>query len=465
MDDIQFGDVQEAKPETHLRPDRNAHFAVVAYEQPNKNEIPVFLDFDVMLDMERHAASDKTVELGGVLLGGQFHDEEGQPFVLITDSLRAKHYESTKGSFKFTKEAWTEITKERNEYAEDLQMVGWYHTHPDWGVFLSGMDMFICDNFFNRPLDMAYVIDPCRGDRAFFQWSSDPRDRCKRQKGFYVIASRYRAVELEAAVASLQKDGFMPVENRLSGYAANGAPIINVTQPPASSQQNLPLWVMMTVQMCLLALLVWKLAVPSASTESEAELAKIAKQLEQIAQREDDARTNRAVVKVLDSVLNETQGLAPGTIERMTDLEARYEAAKQTEAIAVDHARRLDEDLKSQLASAESKEKELQRSLDDVIADRKVLREKAERLQTQLAALQPKEKKGSDKSAEEEPSYTYYWIGGLVLGLLALGGIAATLVYRPTNPEELTGERPASASDSEAGPMTIDGDDAAGKGA
>jgi proteasome lid subunit RPN8/RPN11 len=41
-------------------------------------------------------------------------------------------------------------------------MVGWYHTHPDWGVFLSSMDMFICDNFFNK-LDVAYVIDPWRG--------------------------------------------------------------------------------------------------------------------------------------------------------------------------------------------------------------------------------------------------------------------------------------------------------------
>ena len=45
-DDIQFGDVQEAKPETSLRPDRNAHYAVVSYEDPEEREIPVFLDLD-----------------------------------------------------------------------------------------------------------------------------------------------------------------------------------------------------------------------------------------------------------------------------------------------------------------------------------------------------------------------------------------------------------------------------------
>src|SRR5262245_25919176 len=100
--------------------------------------------------MEDHAQSDTTVELGGVLLGGVHEDEDGKPFVVVTDSLRAQHYESTKGSFKFTHDTWSQITREREEFPAELQMVGWYHTHPDWGVFLSGMDMFICDNFFNR---------------------------------------------------------------------------------------------------------------------------------------------------------------------------------------------------------------------------------------------------------------------------------------------------------------------------
>ncbi len=308
---MQFGDVQEAKPEVSLRPDRNAHFVVAHYEQPKEGEIPVFLDLDVMLDMEAHAASDKSVELGGVLLGGQYHDEEGQPFVVITDSLRAKHYESTKGSFKFTKEAWTEITKERNEYPDDLQMVGWYHTHPDWGVFLSGMDMFICDNFFNRPLDMAYVIDPCRGDRAFFQWTNDPRDRCKRERGFFVMASRYRAAELAAAVTCLQGGNAMPADNRLPGYPGLGAPVINVSSPPSSPQQNLAVLGMLTIQVCLLALLVFKLMGPPAATEAQTELAKIAKQLEQIAEREDGVRTQQAVVKALDVALAETARWPP----------------------------------------------------------------------------------------------------------------------------------------------------------
>ena len=101
-DDIQFGDVEEAQPQKDLRPDRNRHFAVVAYGKPVERDLPIFVDLDVLLDMETHAATDTSVELGGVMLGGHYHDEDGKPFVVITDTLRAEHYESTKGSFKFT---------------------------------------------------------------------------------------------------------------------------------------------------------------------------------------------------------------------------------------------------------------------------------------------------------------------------------------------------------------------------
>jgi hypothetical protein len=91
MDDgIQFGEVEQAAPERALRPDENRHFAVVAYGDPQQGDLPIFVDLDVLADMEDHALSDTSVELGGVLLGGHYEDENGRPFVVVTDSLRAR---------------------------------------------------------------------------------------------------------------------------------------------------------------------------------------------------------------------------------------------------------------------------------------------------------------------------------------------------------------------------------------
>ena len=76
--DIQFGELEEAKPEVRLRPDANKHFAVVAVYEPREGELPIYVDLDAMRDMEEHALSDTSVELGGVMLGGQYEDEERQ---------------------------------------------------------------------------------------------------------------------------------------------------------------------------------------------------------------------------------------------------------------------------------------------------------------------------------------------------------------------------------------------------
>src|SRR5436190_640619 len=274
-DDIQFGEVEEASPQKNLRPDRNKHFAVAALGAPAEGELPIFLDLDVAHDMEMHAASDKTVELGGVLLGAQCTDEDGRPFVVITDSLRASHYESTKGSFKFTHDTWSAISRQRDEFPDELQMVGWYHTHPDWGVFLSGMDMFICDNFFNKKLDVAYVIDPCRGDRGMFQWTGDAKHRVRRTGGYFVTASRFRAAELEYTVGELS--GAMPVTTTTSrGSAAAGlAPVIHLHQPqtPQPPWQGLAIAGALVLQLALVGLIAVKTLLPPTADPKQEKLA------------------------------------------------------------------------------------------------------------------------------------------------------------------------------------------------
>ncbi|MFM7737921.1 MAG: metal-dependent protease of the PAD1/JAB1 superfamily, partial [Planctomycetota bacterium] len=113
--EIEFGDVQNRASVRRLRPDRDGQFAVVAVGQPHASDLPIYVDLDVMRDMEAHSLTNTDVELGGVLLGWQAKDEAGQPFVQIVDSLRAEHYQATRGSFKFTHETWSEITRRREK--------------------------------------------------------------------------------------------------------------------------------------------------------------------------------------------------------------------------------------------------------------------------------------------------------------------------------------------------------------
>lgn len=197
-----FSDVSFREPKRLRRPDRDRAFAAIAYEVPGAEDLPIFLDRKPADAIERHALRDTDVELGGILLGFECVDDQtGMPFVWVTQALEAKHYENTQASFTYTHDSWEEITRERDQKFPDLDIVGWYHTHPDFGVFLSSHDLFIHHHFFSQPLQVAYVVDPIRQTRGFFQW----RDGQMAQVGgFYISGDRRERQALARLVNDLE---------------------------------------------------------------------------------------------------------------------------------------------------------------------------------------------------------------------------------------------------------------------
>jgi proteasome lid subunit RPN8/RPN11 len=430
-DGIHFGEVEQASPQVTLRPDRNKHYAVVEYESPKDADLPIFIDLDVLLDMEEHALSDASVELGGVLLGGHYEDDQGRPFVVITDSLRAQHYESTKGSFTFTHDTWSAITREREQFPPELAMVGWYHTHPDWGVFLSGMDMFICDNFFNKKLDVAYVIDPCRGDRGMFQWTGDPRQRVRRTGGFFVTASRFRAAELEHYVAELR--GEMPATTRTPA-GTHGSPVVHLHQPapaPPPPWQAPAIAGMLALQFCLLALIAWKMIEPGSLTTSDED--RIAAALEaldeRLAEKSDLAlREERLAMRaeLLDEISGTLKGTPSGSVQ---DIERKYDRSQELMANveARDsqiHDLKLDKAvLQDRIGSEKRLRDRTAKELADLQTSYEKLATKKKSLEERLAVLEPK-KVPADKEAGDAPAEVSVWwyVGGGVLAALLLVG-------------------------------------------
>jgi proteasome lid subunit RPN8/RPN11 len=188
-DDLTFGEVKTKRLEQNrAAPDGNGHYAICNVNGPSshghlnrpedtKPPTEVFLDLDSMLDMQEHAAEDTSVELGGILLGYRGVHENGTPFVVINDTLRARHYKATRGSFKFTHETWADLHQQRASLPESTEVVGWYHTHPGWGVFLSDLDVFICDHFFSHADDVALVVEPTTGDTGLFVRRNTPANR------------------------------------------------------------------------------------------------------------------------------------------------------------------------------------------------------------------------------------------------------------------------------------------------
>lgn len=120
---------------------------------------------DVLDAIAIHTTSDTSVEQGGVLVGAI---DETTGTLLIYGSIPAEGAEATQSSLTFTHDAWDHISLTMETDWPDKRIVGWYHSHPGFGIFLSDFDQFICDNFFSEPWQAAYVHDPISGDDGFF---------------------------------------------------------------------------------------------------------------------------------------------------------------------------------------------------------------------------------------------------------------------------------------------------------
>lgn len=146
------------------------------------DDVKVYIKQNVYKELEKYASSDTAHELGTIILG-DYSEELGKMHVVISDFIYAKYTDASASTLTFTHDTWDYVHREHDENYPDKRIVGWQHTHPGYGIFLSNYDMFIQENFFNTPFQVAYVIDPVQHLRGFFQWKNG---RVEKLNGFYI---------------------------------------------------------------------------------------------------------------------------------------------------------------------------------------------------------------------------------------------------------------------------------------
>jgi proteasome lid subunit RPN8/RPN11 len=113
----------------------------------------------------------RSVEVCGVFVG-DVREMDGKQVTFATAVIEGKGATHQAGAVTFTADTWTYIQQTMDEQFEDQRIIGWYHTHPDFGIFLSEMDLFIHEQFFNLEWQIAYVYDPIRDEDGLFTWQN-----------------------------------------------------------------------------------------------------------------------------------------------------------------------------------------------------------------------------------------------------------------------------------------------------
>lgn len=124
---------------------------------------PPDLSEGVLDTVLHHAQGELAREVGGILAGriydGRAHVE------LAIPALRAEGHRT---NVTFTHEVWDDVLASLDRDHPELRIVGWYHSHPGFGIFLSEYDEFIQNNFFAADGMVALVIDPHDGTSGWF---------------------------------------------------------------------------------------------------------------------------------------------------------------------------------------------------------------------------------------------------------------------------------------------------------
>lgn len=144
--------------------------------QPSPSATDILMVESAFDDAKSHALSSLSREVAGFLIGPPPEKQSnGRYIVRVTQAIRAGHTRMQGASVTYTPESWREINDWLHAFYpnEEQVIVGWYHTHPGFGIFLSNMDLFIHHNFFSQKWHIAYVLDPIAKRSGFFTWDSE----------------------------------------------------------------------------------------------------------------------------------------------------------------------------------------------------------------------------------------------------------------------------------------------------
>lgn len=173
----------------------------LSFGEIENDDVKVYIKQDVYKALEKYALQDVEHERGTIILG-DYAEELGKTHVIISNYIEAKYTDASASTLTFTHETWDYVHKEHDAKFSDKKIVGWQHTHPNYGIFLSNYDLFIQENFFNMPFQVAYVIDPIQNIRGFFQWKNG---KIEKLKGFYIYDDVGKQIKIETNKAEKGK--------------------------------------------------------------------------------------------------------------------------------------------------------------------------------------------------------------------------------------------------------------------
>jgi proteasome lid subunit RPN8/RPN11 len=160
-----------------------------------------------------HSVSDLDNEVGGIMIGEWCVDDTGGQFIVVEHALPARHTRQGSVYLTFTQDSLVDIHEEIDAHHKGKKIVGWYHTHPRMGIFLSHYDTWLHQHFFPEPWQVALVVEPHSSNGGFFIRQSNGALDPTRYFGFHELDGSFgRTMVFWTNLYLFEEEGAKPNE-------------------------------------------------------------------------------------------------------------------------------------------------------------------------------------------------------------------------------------------------------------
>ena len=196
--------------------------------------VQVFVTQQAYLKICGHAQTDMDNEVGGWLAGRWCRDvETKKEFIVVEGLLPAQQVRSGSTFLTFTHDSQVAMLAALEERYAKKGVVGWYHTHPRMGIFLSGYDLWLHEHFFPQPWQVALVVEPHSGTGGFFIRDRKNHLNPRKYYGFYELHNR-RVESVMDWINLFPEKGFKQEPQRIDVNRASKQAAEPVKQKPAA---------------------------------------------------------------------------------------------------------------------------------------------------------------------------------------------------------------------------------------
>lgn len=123
---------------------------------------------DVVLRLDQFAHSKVKGEHGGFLIGHKRELKSSEGYEILVERFVPIPQKDDATRLVITKEHFKTVQRALAEGENREEVVGWAHTHPGFGVFLSNFDKEQHQRYFPEPWQVAYILDNVGHERAVY---------------------------------------------------------------------------------------------------------------------------------------------------------------------------------------------------------------------------------------------------------------------------------------------------------